>query len=47
LTKSWIAEKFTVVQQNAHMVGLEEANAQLPVELNVAQSRLAEVEHSE
>jgi hypothetical protein len=36
-----------VVQQNAHVVELEEAKAQLRVELNVAQSRLAEVEHHE
>jgi predicted nucleic acid-binding Zn-ribbon protein len=36
-----------VVQQNAHVVELEEAKAQLHAELNVAQSRLAEVEHHE
>jgi hypothetical protein len=47
LTKSQIAEKSAVVQQNARMAELEEANAQLLVELNAAQSRLAEVEHHE
>jgi hypothetical protein len=33
-----------MVQQNADVAKLEEANAQLRVELNAAQSRLAEVE---
>jgi Mg-chelatase subunit ChlI len=33
-----------MVQQNAHVAKLEEANAQLRVELNAAQSRLTEVE---
>jgi hypothetical protein len=45
LTKSRIAEKSTMVQQNAHVVELEEANAQLRAELNATQSRLAEVQH--
>jgi hypothetical protein len=44
---SQIVEKSTVVQQNAHMVELEEANAQLLAELNAARSRLTEVEHHE
>jgi chromosome segregation ATPase len=44
---SQIAEKSTVVQQNAHVAELEEANAQLCEELNATQSRLAEVEHRE
>jgi hypothetical protein len=43
LTNSWIAEKSTVVQQNARVAELEEANAQLLAELNAARSRLAEV----
>jgi hypothetical protein len=47
LTKSRIAEKSAVVQQNARVVQLEEANAQLLEELDAAQSRLAEVEHHE
>jgi chromosome segregation ATPase len=45
LTKSRIAEKSAVVQQNARVVQLEEANAQLLEELDAARSRLAEVEH--
>jgi Tfp pilus assembly protein PilN len=36
-----------MVQQNAHMAELEEANAQLLTELYAARSRLAEVEHRE
>jgi hypothetical protein len=36
-----------VLQQNAHVAELEEANARLLVELNIARSRLAEVEHRE
>jgi chromosome segregation ATPase len=47
LTNSRIAEKSAVVQQNACMAELEEANSQLRVELNAAQSRLTEVEHRE
>jgi hypothetical protein len=47
LTKSRTTEKSTVVQQNTHVAELEEANAQLLVELNAARSRLAEVEHHE
>jgi chromosome segregation ATPase len=47
LTKSRIAEKSAVVQQNAHVAELEYTNAQLLVELNAARSRLAEVEHHE
>jgi chromosome segregation ATPase len=47
LTKSRIAEKSAVVQQNAHVAELECTNAQLLVELNAARSRLAEVEHHE
>jgi chromosome segregation ATPase len=47
LTNSRIAEKSAVVQQNVCMAELEEANSQLRVELNAAQSRLAEVEHRE
>jgi chromosome segregation ATPase len=47
LTKSQITMKTVVVQQNARMAELEEANAQLHAELNAAQSRLAEVEHCE
>jgi hypothetical protein len=47
LTKSRIAEKSMVLQQNAHVAELEEANARLLVELNIARSRLAEVEHRE
>jgi hypothetical protein len=47
LRKSQIAEKSAVVQQNACVVELKEANAQLCARLNAAQSRLAEVEHRE
>jgi hypothetical protein len=47
LTKSQIAEKFVVVQQNARVAELEEANAQLLVKLNAVRSRLVEVEHQE
>jgi hypothetical protein len=47
LTKSQIAEKSVVVQQNACVAELEEANAQLLAEINAARSRLAEVEHHE
>jgi hypothetical protein len=47
LTKSRIAKKSMVVQQNAHVAELEEANAQLLIELNATRSRLAEVEHRE
>jgi hypothetical protein len=47
LTKSRIAEKSVVVQQNARVVELEEANAQLLTELIATRSRLAEVEHRE
>jgi hypothetical protein len=47
LTKSQIAEKSIVVQQNARVAELEEANARIHVELNAARSRLAEVEHHE
>jgi hypothetical protein len=45
LTKSQIAEKSAVVQQNARVAELEEDNAQLLAELNAARSRLVEVEH--
>jgi Tfp pilus assembly protein PilN len=47
LTKSRIVKKSAVVQQNARMAELEEANAQLRAELNAAESRLAEIEHHE
>jgi hypothetical protein len=47
LTKSRIAEKSVLVQQNARVVELEEANAQLLTELIATRSRLAEVEHRE
>jgi hypothetical protein len=47
LTKSQIAKKSMVVQQNARVAKLEEANAQLLTELNATRSRLAEVEHHE
>jgi hypothetical protein len=47
LTKSRIAEKYTMVQQNARVAEPEEANAQLLMELNASQSRPAEVEHRE
>jgi chromosome segregation ATPase len=47
LTKSRIAEKSAVLQHNARVAELEEANAQLLVELNTARSRVAEVEHRE
>jgi hypothetical protein len=47
LTKSRIAEKSVVVQQNARVAEWEEANAQLLAELNAARSRPAEVEHRE
>jgi Tfp pilus assembly protein PilN len=47
VTKSQIAKKSMVVQQNARMAELEEANAQLRAELNAAQSRMAEVERRE
>jgi chromosome segregation ATPase len=47
LTKSRIAEKSAALQHNARVAELEEANAQLLVELNTARSRVAEVEHRE
>jgi hypothetical protein len=37
MTKSQIVEESTMVQQNAHVAELDEANAQLLVELNASQ----------
>jgi chromosome segregation ATPase len=45
LTRSQIFEKSTVVQQNARMAELMEANVQLVAEVNAARCRLVEVEH--
>jgi hypothetical protein len=47
LTKSRIAEKSGEVQQTVWVTELEEANAQLHVELNATQSKSSEVEHHE
>jgi hypothetical protein len=47
LTKSRIDEKSAEVQQTVRVAELEEANAQLHVELNASQSKLSEVEHRE
>jgi hypothetical protein len=47
LTKTRIVEKSTMVQQNARVAKLEEANAQLLAKLNAARSSLAEVERRE
>jgi DNA mismatch repair ATPase MutL len=43
LTKSQIAEKSSEALEGARVAELEEANAQLRAELNVAESRLAKV----
>jgi uncharacterized protein YlxW (UPF0749 family) len=47
LTKSQNADKSVEVQRTVQVVELEEANAQLCMELNAAQSKLSEVEHHE
>jgi demethoxyubiquinone hydroxylase (CLK1/Coq7/Cat5 family) len=46
-TKSRIAERSVEAHQAACVAELEEANAQLRMELDVVQSKLAEVEHRE
>jgi hypothetical protein len=47
MTRSQIAEKFVEVQQAACVEELEKAKAQLRVELDAAQLKLAEVERRE
>jgi chromosome segregation ATPase len=47
LAKSQSPEKSTEVQQTIRVAELEEANAQLCMELNAAQSKLLEVERHE
>jgi chromosome segregation ATPase len=47
LTKSQNADKSVEVQRTVQVVELEEANAQLCMELNAAQSKLSEVERHE
>jgi chromosome segregation ATPase len=47
LTKSWIAGKAIEAQRAAHVAELENDNAQLRAELDVARSKLAEVEGRE
>jgi uncharacterized protein (UPF0210 family) len=47
LTKSRIAKKSAEVEQTVRVAELEEASAQLRVELIAAQSKLLEVEHHE
>jgi hypothetical protein len=47
LTKSRIAKNSAEVEQTVRVVELEEASAQLRVELIAAQSKLSEVEHHE
>jgi hypothetical protein len=47
LTKSQIADNSAEVQRTVRVAELEEANVQLCVELNAAQSKLLEVERRE
>jgi hypothetical protein len=47
LTRSQIAEKFVEVQQAACVEEMEKAKAQLRMELDAAQLKLAEVERRE